>query len=378
MKKITTIACTALLLATTASGFAQWQNKGFTHQGNPRQYRVYKSPSYNASAPASLVLTLHGLGDNMTNFSGIGMNLVADTANIIVVVPQAINDALAGTAWNSGAGYSGYYPNASIDDVAFMGALIDTIKANYAINPNRVYACGFSMGGFMTERLAVALNAKITAFASVSGTFGFGLPSYNPHKSVSIAHFHGTADGTVPYAGNTSGISADSLVKFWVNNNQCTASPQHISVPDAQSDGYTVDHYIYNGGQNNTEVEFFKVTGANHVWLTAANDISYTVEIWKFFNKHRSLATGINTSASAEGFAVFPNPASDQLTLRLNDAATATYEYSIADLSGKEVMKGKAGFENGLYTLNLNLNSGLYFLSLKHDQGMIVQKIAIR
>ncbi len=167
-------------------------------------------------------------------------------------------------------------------------------------------------------------------------------------------------------------------MKFWVNNNQCTASPQHISVPDAQSDGYTVDHYIYNGGQNNTEVEFFKVTGANHVWLTAANDISYTVEIWKFFNKHRSLATGINTSASAEGFAVFPNPASDQLTLRLNDAATATYEYSIADLSGKEVMKGKAGFENGLYTLNLNLNSGLYFLSLKHDQGMIVQKIAIR
>lgn len=378
MRKLTTIACTALLMATTTSGFAQWQNKGFTHQGNARQYRVYKSPSYNASAPASLVLTLHGLGDNMTNFSGIGMNLVADTANIIVVVPQAMNDALAGTAWNSGAGYSGYYPNSTIDDVAFIGALIDTIKANYAINPSRIYACGFSMGGFMTERLAVALNNRITAFASVSGTFGFGLPSYNPHKSVSIAHFHGTADGTVPYAGNTSGIGADSLVKFWVNNNQCTTTPQHISVPNTQSDGYTVDHYIYSGGQSNTEVEFFKVTGADHVWLTAANDISYTVEIWKFFNKHRSLATGLKPSTAAEDFSLFPNPASDQLTLRIADRATLQYDYSITDLSGKEVLKGQAGFENGLCSIKLNLNSGLYFIALRQDQGTIVQKIAIR
>jgi polyhydroxybutyrate depolymerase len=377
MRTTTIIACAALLL-TTASSFAQWQNKGFTHQGNARQYRVYKSPSYNASAPASLVLTLHGLGDDMTNFSSIGMNMVADTANIIVVVPQAMNDAIAGTAWNSGAGYSGYYPNAAIDDVAFMSALIDTIKANYAINPNRIYACGFSMGGFMTERLAIALNNKITAFASVSGTFGFGLPSYNPGKSVSIAHFHGTADGTVPYAGNTSGISADSLVKFWVNNNHCNTSPQHTSLPNTQNDGYTVDHDVYSGGQNNTEVEFFKVTGAAHVWLTAANDISYTVEIWKFFNKHRSLATGLKEEATTSGFSIFPNPASDQLTLRMNDDATANYAYSISDLSGKEVLKGQAGFEKGLSTISLNLNSGLYFITLKHDHSMIVQKIAIR
>jgi polyhydroxybutyrate depolymerase len=376
--RTTTIITCAILLLTTTSGFAQWQNKGFTHQGNARQYRVYKSPSYNASAPASLVLTLHGLGDNMTNFSGIGMNLVADTANIIVVVPQAANDALAGAAWNSGAGYSGYYPNATIDDVAFMSALIDTIKANYAIKPNRIYACGFSMGGFMTERLAIALNNKITAFASVSGTFGFGLPSYNPGKSVSIAHFHGTADGTVPYAGNTSGISADSLVKFWVNNNHCNTSPQHSNLPNTQSDGYTVEHDVYSGGQNNTEVEFFKVTGADHVWLTAANDISYTVEIWKFFNKHRSLPTGIKESATTEAFSIFPNPASDQLNLRMNEGATANYEYSISDLSGKEVMKGFADFENGLSTMNVNLNSGLYFMTLKNDHHTTVQKIAIR
>src|ERR1700752_3048181 len=128
MKKIIT---NIVLLLTAMPVFAQWQNKGFTHQGNARQYRVYKPASYNPSNPASLVLTLHGLGDNMTNFSNIGFNSVADTANIIVVVPQAMTDGLiSSTAWNSGTGFMGYYPNSSINDVSFLSALIDTIKTN--------------------------------------------------------------------------------------------------------------------------------------------------------------------------------------------------------------------------------------------------------
>ncbi len=378
MKKINWINYIILFLALSANSYAQWQNKGFTHQGNSRQYRVYKSPNYNASHPASLVLTLHGLGDNMTNFSSIGMNVVADTANIIVVVPQAMSDPLAGTAWNSGAGSSGYYPNSSINDVAFMSALIDTIKANYAINPGRVYACGFSMGGFMTQRLAIELNSKITAYASVSGTFGFGLTSYNPNKKISIAHFHGTSDGTVPFAGNPSGIGADSLIKFWVSNNQCNPTPQHTSLPNTQNDGYTVDHYTYVGGQNNTEVEFFKVTGADHVWLTAANDISYTVEIWKFFNKHTTLTTGIYESASKDNMAIYPNPAKDQINFKLTtNASGSSYNVSICDITGREVFSSALKFENYLFTLSLSdlhLNTGMYLVKLKNEDKMVITK----
>lgn len=374
-----TIRFLGLLLAIGSIGqsYAQWQNESFFHQGNNRQYRVYQSPNYNPSLPAAMVITLHGLGDNMTNFSGIGMNYVADTANIIVVVPQAMNDQLAGNAWNSGTGMFGYFPNSGIDDVAFISALIDTIQANYAINPNRVYACGFSMGGFMTNRLAVELNGKITAFATVAGTFGTGLPSYEPGRAVSIAHFHGTADGTVPYIGNDSGIGADSLMSFWTLNNSCDPVPAHTALPDTQNDGYTVDHYRYTSGDDNSEVELFKVTGADHVWLAPSNDIFYTVEIWKFFNRHQTLPyLGIPETADGE-LRVFPNPANDQLTVQTNGTDC---RISLCDLSGKELATTQLPAGTASMSWNvaeLQLSKGMYLINLYNGKDSVSRKICI-
>ncbi len=375
MKQITALL---IVLASATSAFGQWQNKSFTHQGNNRQYRVYKSPNYTASNPASMVITLHGLGDNMTNFSGIGMNLVADTANIIVVVPQAMTDQFAGTAWNSGAGMGSYFPNSSINDVAFISDLIDTIKANYAINDNRVYACGFSMGGFMTNRLAVQLSSKITAFASVSGTFGFGLPTYNPHNQIAIAHFHGTADGTVPYAGNGSGIGVDSLINFWVTNNNCTTTPAYTALPDTQNDGYTVEHYVYSGGGNASEVEFFKVTGADHVWLTAANDISYTPEIWKFFYKHQQLnpeTASMNELLSNE-IQIYPNPSDDWFYIAVSGEAGLSQQLSLVDLTGKIIAQLPA--DNVAFSAKmLGMNAGVYLLKIQTENGELVKKVTV-
>ena len=376
-----TIRLLGLLLAIGSIGqsYGQWQNESFTHQGNNRQYRVYQSPNYNPSIPASMVITLHGLGDNMTNFSGIGMNYIADTANIIVVVPQAMTDALAGTAWNSGTGMFGYYPNSSINDVAFISALIDTIKANYVINDDRVYACGFSMGGFMTNRLAVELNDKITAFGSVAGTFGFGLPDYQPGRAVSMVHFHGTADETVPYAGNDSGIGADSIVSFWHMNNNCNAVPVHTALPNTQSDGYTVDHYRYTGGDDASEVEFYKVTGANHVWLGPSNDIFYTVELWKFFNRHQTLPVLGIAETTGEELSVFPNPANDHITIAYN-GNSSNCRIALCDLSGKELLSTNLPSGTSSVTLNvaeLQLSKGLYLIRLEDGQTAVSKKICI-
>lgn len=376
MKKIIT---NIVLLLAAMPVLAQWQNKGFTHQGNARQYRVYKPANYNPSNPASLVITLHGLGDNMTNFSNIGFNYIADTANIIVVVPQAMTDGLiSSTAWNSGAGFMGYYPNSTINDVAFINTLIDTIKTNYVINANRVYACGFSMGGFMTNRLAVELNTKFTAFASVAGTFGTGLSSYNPNKKLSIAHFHGTSDSTIFYAGGNYGIGADSLTKFWANNDVCNLTPVHTNLPNTKNDGYTVEHYIYSGGQNGTEVELFKVNGADHVWLTNANDISYTVEIWKFFNKHKTATSIVENSLDTE-LSIYPNPTNDLIHINFKSLVQhQNYSMSIYDITGQLVVEEKMLSKD--YSISLsskNLAKGVYTLNLKNDNINISRKIIL-
>ena len=66
------------------------------------------------------------------------MNNVADTAGFIVCYANGV-----GNAWNSGftAPYFG-----GTDDVGFISVLIDTISAQYNIDPARVYSCGMSNG----------------------------------------------------------------------------------------------------------------------------------------------------------------------------------------------------------------------------------------
>ncbi len=351
--------------------YSQWTNKNFSFDGINRQYRIYVPSNYNVSNPASLVMTLHGMGDNMTNFSTIGMNNVADTANVIVIVPQALSDPNAGTTWNSGAGYMGYFPNSGTNDVGFLNALLDTVQSNYAINQERVYCCGFSMGGFMTQRLACELANRFTAVASVAGTIGQNITTCNSSKVLPVAHFHGTSDGTVPYSNNSLGIDVDSLVSIWINRDNCSLSPIQTTFPDIAADGYTIDHFIYPNGEQGTEVELFKVIGANHVWLTYGNDINYTIEIWKFFNKHKTMTIAGNIELTLENnIEIFPNPVNDKMTLKSNNNLKNYYE--IIDMNGKTISSGEFISEKSIATSEFK--TGIYILNTSCSEKGLVKR----
>lgn len=376
------------LVTTSYWSNAQWSNKSFTFQTKVRSYRVYIPSIYNASNPASLVITLHGLGDNMTNFSGIGMNLIADTANIIVVVPLAIDDPTMAmyygtgnaTAWNSGAGFQGYYPNSAVNDVAFLNALMDTAQANYSINPSHIYICGFSMGGFMTERMACESNTRVAAFASVAGTIGIGLTSCNPGRPVPLAHFHGTGDQTVSYTANTYGINTDSLIHFWILNNSCDITATSSTFPDLVADGFTVDHYIYPNGDQGSEVELFKANGADHQWLyPPANDISYTIEIWKFFRKHELPANMITPISNNQNVNIYPNPAKDFIQVTLPQSCSGkTYNIELINIYGQNVLsKTFSGLDYILSINNKEIKSGIYFLKITGNDINISKKVLI-
>lgn len=366
MKKIFTLIASVFLLNAS---FAQWQTKSYTYGGITRQYMIYVPASYSASQAVPLVFTLHGLGDNMANFSQINMNGVADTANFIVVVPQAIVDNVYtnSSCWNSGAGEFGFYPNTNIDDVGFLSSLIDTVSAHYTINPHKVFSCGFSMGGFMSERLACELNIRIAAIASVSGTIGSGI-TCNPGRAVSVAHFHGTADQTVAYTGNAYGMDAMPTVKFWVNNDHCDTAAIATALPDIMNDGYTIDHFAYKNGDNNTKVEHWRVNGADHVWLIGSvNDIDYASEIWRFFRDKQYVA-GIKNSSVQNNTLVYPNPSVNGVLnfSSLNNSA-AVVKAEITDMSGRIVStsENKAGLEK----IQLQQQKGMYIITLTFSNG---------
>lgn len=352
----------------TLGSFAQHTTHSFDWDGLTREYIMYVPASYDGSTAVPVVYCLHGLGDNMNNFKGIGMNFVADTANFIVITPQAIVDPLVGSsAWNSGASYLGYTLNGGVDDIGFFGAILDTLVDNYNIDETKVFSCGFSMGGFMTNRLGCEMNDRIAAIASVAGTIGGGL-TCTPGRAVPACHFHGTGDSTVYYEGNLYGSDAEALVTFWATNNNCGGSPTVTTLPDIMADDIIITHSLYSSCDDGAEVELYKVDSAEHVWLTPANDIFYTTEIWKFFMKHTFQDVSVNEISNSMNFAVYPNPTNGIVTLELENTLNVTYK--VIDLLGKELMVNTVSAL--IETVDLSaLPNGTYFIKVMDvDKGI--------
>ena len=358
------------------AGFAQ-QTVTWDYDGTTRKYREYVPSNYDGSTAVPLVIALHGLGDNINNFSGVGFQVVADTAGFITVYPEALVDALtSSTAWNSGAGIAGFSLNANVDDVGFINALIDTVSTHYNIDQSRVYATGFSMGGFMSNRLACELNDRIASIASVAGTVG-GTLTCTPGTEIPVCHFHGTADTQVGYGtpdgdqDNSFGSNVSDWISFWSANNGCGNVVLEGQFPNTANDGYTVDYVEYGGCTNSNRVVHYKVNGADHTWLPDnqnGSDIFYVVEIWKFFlglSPNNLSGVGIKDQEIGQ-IGIYPNPTSDNL--RLENIDSKILNVSVFNATGQLVLESSitnntvevSSLRQGIYQLMVATEDGLY------------------
>lgn len=105
--------------------------------------------------PVPLVFCMHGRGGTAESFISLsGMSRVAEERDFIVVFPEAgVHQGRPGALRNLLL-WNGEYKGEKIDDVAFILAILEQVKARYDIDSTRVYACGQSSGGMMTSLLA--------------------------------------------------------------------------------------------------------------------------------------------------------------------------------------------------------------------------------
>ena len=371
MKKFFTLL--TLIIAVVALNAQSGQtNKTMQYGGVERQYIEY-IPT-NVQSPAPVLFVLHGLGDDMSNmFNSTGFKQIADQHGWIVITPQALEASVMGysmgTAWNSGISitYGTYHIgiNEDVDDSGFIMAILDDLIANNNADASRVYATGFSMGGFMSNRLAIEHGDRITAIASVSGTVGIDIQGNTPVGHVSAMHIHGTADGTVGYenadfslgtASVSVGLGAEATVEYWRSYNQCSATPTTYNYPDNMNDNLTFERYEYTGGTNNTRTVFIKVNGGDHTWYyTPNNDIDYTTEIYNFF-----AGNPVNVSENELTANIFPNPAQDILHIEAENFS----EVSLFNSVGQEVLVSNSSDLNvsqlpaGFYTARILFSNG--------------------
>lgn len=101
-----------------------------------------------------------------------------------------------------------------------------------------------------------------------------------------------------------------------------------------------------------------------------------------YFNTELLATVSIATyDNQAVNFTVYPNPATENITLLMDYFESADMNISIMDLSGKLVYNNSLQLTNGVNQKTINitqLKSGIYILSLKNDQINTTQKLIVR
>lgn len=350
------------------------QTYSFTHNSITRTYIVHLPAGYSASNQYPVVINMHGYTSTASQQQAYSqMDLVADTAKFIVVYPDGVSNA-----WNGGFGV-----NSNIDDVGFISALIDTMKNNFSVNADKIFACGMSAGGFMSYRLACELSNKIAGIASVTGLMADSVRLFlcqNP-CNVPVMDFHGTTDPIVNYNGALGYISADSCIQWWRIKDGCPPAPLVTSIPDINTtDGCTATKYYYSFGNDSAEVVFFKITNGGHTWPggipipsfgNTCQDIKASGEIWNFFKKH-SLKCGVNAvhelSVTGNQLSVHPNPTTGEFTVD-----GLQLQMSVYNVLGEKIYDIPNG--ERVVHLPLGLGKGIYFLKSETEKGTSVIKL---
>lgn len=365
-----------LLVGCTFSSFAQETiNASITHDGIQRDYILYIPELYDGNTTVPLVLNFHGFGSSASQQMFYGdFRDIADTEGFLLVHPEGTT-FIGNQFWN--VGFPGLSSN--IDDVGFTEALIDELATLYAIDLDRVYATGISNGGFMSFLLACQLSEKIAAVSSVTGSMTQDtFDDCNAQHPTPVLQIHGTEDDVVLYNENNLSLPIPDVISYWVDHNNCETTPTTTTLPDVDvSDGSTIEHSVYEDGDNGVTTEHMKVIGGGHTWpgsvLNTAGtnqDIDASMEIWLFFSRY-----DIDGLLSTDDFennqvTIYPNPTQSKINLSLNFSKEV--DYKLFSPLGKQLMTGTITSSNQEIDI-LHLTSNIYFLKVGDQYHKILK-----
>jgi len=175
-------------------------------------YRIHVPYNYDSAKEYPLLLSLHGAGyrgDNNTrqlNALGAMFKLPGvDMDQVIIVAPQCPSDQKwVDTDWSLGSYDLDNTPESN--ELKAVMELMDIIQETYSVDENRIYACGFSMGGYGTWNVLMNHSDRFAAAIAMCG-------AADPSKAgllvdTPIWAIHGAKDPTVPVSGSQEMVAA--------------------------------------------------------------------------------------------------------------------------------------------------------------------------
>ena len=270
--------------------------------GLERSAVAYIPKNYSGAKKVALVFDLHG----SNSFPAAQMARsrwpdVADKEGFIVVAPQGgLDGNVAGThAWN----VPGVTPGDGPDDEAFLKAAVRAARDTYCIDPDRIYASGYSGGGRMLSQFLCNGNSEFSAAGFVmslragyprqkDGTWQPDGDSCHPAKPVSIIAFWGLKDNTNPFAGGGKAYwqySGETALKRWADLDGCKGDMRAVN-------GDVISSMAFDNCRGGARVLSYTIANNTHAWPSSSvlftlakteNDLGREVDaaarMWDFF-----------------------------------------------------------------------------------------------
>ncbi|BCY09552.1 PHB depolymerase family esterase [Actinoplanes sp. L3-i22] len=250
-----------------------------TSGGIDRTYLLHLPAGYRPGRATPVVLSFHG----RTRTSEYQEELTRmDDLDAIVAYPQ-------GTIGTDGQpSFQGAPYSSGVDDVRFTGDLLDDLQRRLCVDPARIFVSGKSNGGGFAGLLACRLAGRIAASAQVSGAFYPQGGDCAPSRAIPVVEFHGTADATIPYAGNPA-KGLPPIMEWlgaWAVRNRCSSDfSQRTPVAG-------VTRFAWS--RCAAAVEHYRIDGLGHTWPSTTTNpdsatptvLDATPIIWRFFRAH--------------------------------------------------------------------------------------------
>ncbi|HTX93081.1 MAG TPA: PHB depolymerase family esterase [Anaerolineales bacterium] len=252
--------------------------------GLKRSYLLHIPPGIDTSRPVPVVFALHGF-DNEIHYEIIdmqnvtGLSAMSDSNGFVLVYASSYSGF-----WNVGGGCCAEAATDNVDEPAYFRAVLADLNTVVKVDPKRVYAMGFSMGGMLSFALACQMADTFAAIAPIAGSELY--TPCQPSQPVSIMQVHGKQDLAMPYAGGKGGflsgtytfLPVEQTLADWARLDGCSATPTTDQV------GVAV-HTVYPKCKNGTSVELYTIDALGSNWPTQYV-LPVTQMMWDFFKAH--------------------------------------------------------------------------------------------
>jgi poly(hydroxyalkanoate) depolymerase family esterase len=276
--------------ARDAPASGQFLASSYSNEAGTRGYKLYVPSGYRGQ-PLPLIVMLHGCTQSPDDFAaGTRMNLRAEEQDCFVAYPAQAASANASKCWNW---FRPGDQQRGRGEPSLIAGITRHIMSCYSIDPNRVYAAGFSAGAAATAVLAATYSDLYAAIGVHSGlacgaacdvASAFAAMRRNQftaeHRSrhhsgrgrgsrtVPAIVFHGDRDTTVhPH-------NADQVI---AQLREALNSDLPAAVQDGQTPGGRAYSRVLHRDASGTAIfEQWIVHGAGHAWSGGSPGGSYT------------------------------------------------------------------------------------------------------